>query len=86
MNMKSETLPLIGTVDEARAMEVARVLNGVNGVSKIAISTSENSVSVDFNDDLTSVQELRAALQKAGLGKAKPAHGEEGMCCGSCGS
>ena len=84
--MKSETLPLIGAVDEARAMEIARVLNAVNGVSKIAISTSDSSVSIDFNDDVTSVQELRTTLQKAGFGKAKPAHGEEGMCCGSCGS
>lgn len=84
--MKSETLSLTGAVDEARAMEIARVLNAVKGVNKIAISTANSSVSVDFNDDLTSVQELRATLEKSGLGKAKPAHGEEGMCCGSCGS
>lgn len=85
-DMRSETLPLVGTLDESKALDIAHVLKSVNGVSRIAISTASSSVDVDFDEDLTSVQELRAVLQKAGLGKAKPAHGEEGMCCGSCGS
>lgn len=84
--MKSETLQLSGTLDESAAMNVARVLNAVKGVSKVAIVTASASVNIDFDDDVTSTQELRTALQQAGIGMKKPAHGEAGMCCGSCGS
>ena len=82
--MKSETLQILGALDEAAAMNIARVLNAVNGVSKVNIATAGASVNVDFNDDVTSPQELRAALQQAGFA-LKRAHGEAGMCCGSCG-
>lgn len=84
--MKSETLQLLGTLDESAAMNVARVLNTVKGVSKVAISTANASVNIDFNDDITSTQELRAALQQVGFRVKSGAHGEAGMCCGSCGS
>ncbi|HJV52464.1 MAG TPA: cation transporter [Noviherbaspirillum sp.] len=83
--MKSETLQLPGALDEAAAMNVARVLDAVQGVSKITISTANASVTVDFDEAVTSSQALRAALQQAGIGIKKPAHGEAGMCCGSCG-
>lgn len=82
--MKSETLQLSGTLDEAVAMNLARALNAVSGVSKVAIATASASVTVDYDDEATSPQELRAALQQAGFG-VKRAHGEAGMCCGSCG-
>ena len=84
--MKSETLQLAGTLDEANAMIVARVLKAVNGVSKLAISTTGRSVDIDFNEDVTSTQELRTVLDQAGFGAKKAAHGEDGVCCGSCGS
>lgn len=84
--MKSETLQLSGALDEAAAMNVARVLNDIKGVSKVAIATANGSVDVDFDDDVTSTQELRAMLQRAGFNLKKSAHGEGGMCCGSCGS
>jgi copper chaperone CopZ len=83
--MKSETLQLSGTLDEASAINVARVLNTINGVSKVAIATASSSVDIDFNEDINSTQELRTMLQQAGFGVKKAAHGEGGMCCGSCG-
>lgn len=84
--MKSEILQLAGTLDEATAMNVAQVLNTVNGVNKVAISTAGASVDINFNEDQTSLQELRAVLHQAGFAVKKAAHGEGGMCCGSCGS
>lgn len=84
--MKSETLNLLGTLDEAGAMVIARVLNAVKGVSKVAIVTASASVNIDFDDETTSVQELRAAMQQAGFALKRAGHGEAGMCCGSCGS
>lgn len=83
--MTSETLELNHALDEAAAMVIARVLKSVNGVNKVAISTTNASVAVDFDDDLTSTQEIRSVLKQAGVGLKKPA-GEAGMCCGSCGS
>ncbi|HJV72826.1 MAG TPA: copper chaperone [Noviherbaspirillum sp.] len=83
--MKSEILQLAGTLDEATAMNVAQVLNTVKGVNKVAISTAGASVDINFNEDITSSQELRAVLHQAGFA-VKKAHGEGGMCCGSCGS
>lgn len=82
--MKSEILQLSGALNEASAINVAQALNGVKGVSKVAIATASASVAVDFDDGITSAQELRAILQQAGFG-LKKAHGEQGMCCGSCG-
>ena len=83
--MKSETLSLSGALDEAGAMTVARVLNAVPGVSKVAIATTDAKIAVDFDADVTSLQELRAILTRAGVGLKRAAHGTEGMCCGSCG-
>jgi copper chaperone CopZ len=84
--MKSETLQLAGTLDEGTALNVAHLLNAVKGVSKVVISTASKSVDIDFDDDVTSTQELSTLLQQAGFGLKKAAHGEGGMCCGSCGS
>lgn len=82
--MKSETLQLLGTLDEASAMNAAQALKGISGVSKVSISTANASIDVDFDDEITSTQELRRSLQQAGFALKRPAHAE-GMCCGSCG-
>jgi CCGSCS motif protein len=84
MNMKSESLQLSAILDDASAKGVAAALQSVNGVSKYTISV--DSIAVDFDENVTSTQELRTALQRTGIALKKPAHGEAGMCCGSCGS
>lgn len=84
--MKTENLSLSSALDETRAMDAARVLNSINGVRKVSITTATGMVNISFDDDITSLQEVRTALQKAGFGVKRGAHGEEGMCCGSCGS
>lgn len=84
--MKTENLSLSGVLDEASAMAAAKVLNSINGVSKVAITTATATINVSFDDEITSIQEVRAALQNAGFGAKRRSHGEEGMCCGSCGS
>lgn len=83
--MKSETLQFFGKLDEAAAMHIARALHTVEGVGKVSIVTATSSVQIDFDDDVTSVQELRSALDNAGIRLDKSAHREAGMCCGSCG-
>lgn len=83
--MKAETLQLSSALDESRAQVIASVLNTVGGVNKVAISTATGAVEVAYDENITSMQEIRTVLQKAGLAAKRAEHGEEGMCCGSCG-
>jgi copper chaperone len=83
--MKSETLQLLDAFDQEGARAIASALNSVKGVHKVTTIATAATVEVDFDADATSAQELRMTLQNAGLRVKKPAHGEEGMCCGSCG-
>lgn len=83
--MKSETLQLSRALDESSALAIAQILNALNGVSKVAITTTTSAVDISFDENITSMQELRTALKKSGFGTKSIVHGEEGMCCGSCG-
>jgi len=83
--MKTETLTLASPLDQSAALQAAQLLNSLTGVSKVDIATAAGTVNVIFDGNMTSSQEVRAVLQKAGF-RIKPlAHGEAGMCCGSCG-
>ncbi len=83
--MKSETLQLLGTLNDVSAQKAAGALQAIEGVSKVTFATPNNQINIDFDDNLTSIQVLRTSLQRAGIDVKKSAHGEEGMCCGSCG-
>ncbi len=83
--MKEETLRLSSALDEAGSQVIARVLSTLGGVNKVAITTATGAVDIAYDDNVTSIQEIRAVLEKAGLTAKRPAHGEEGMCCGGCG-
>ena len=83
--MKAETLRLSSALDESGAREIAHVLNTLSGVSKIAITTSTGAIEIAYDENVTSMQEVRTVLEKAGLATKRREHGEEGMCCGSCG-
>jgi Cu+-exporting ATPase len=84
--MESQTLQLLDAFNDEGALDIARTLQSVKGVQKVTLTTAAGIVKVDFDGDVTSTQELRAVLQNTGLRVKKPAHGEEGTCCGSCGS
>lgn len=81
--MKSEILSFLSPLDNEGSANAARALSAVNGVLKVSADAA--TVTIDFDDDVTSIQELRTTLQRAGVRVKKSAHGEEGMCCGSCG-
>ncbi len=83
--MAIETLKLASTLDEATAIQAAQVLNSVKGVRKLNFLTANASLIIDFDDDLTSLQELRTVLTKAGIKPGGQAHGSPGNCCGGCG-
>jgi copper chaperone CopZ len=83
--MKSETLSLSAAVTQANIADIERALGALQGVNRVAVAIAANAVKVDFDDDATSLAELRTVLKKAGFETKKPAY-ETGMCCGSCGS
>lgn len=85
--MRSETLKLAGTTTQDCADKVTRKLQNVNGVNNVAVVLENSEVNVQFDEEITSSQELQNVLTQAGyaLSTKKPAHGENGSCCGSCG-
>lgn len=83
--MKTETLELAGPLQQEQAMNIAQALKAVEGVSRVAISTTSGRVTIDFEDGATSIQELGNIVQQAGQRVRKEGHAERGMCCGSCG-
>ena len=85
--MRSETLKLTGTTNQNSADSVTRVLRGVRGVGEIEIALESSEVKVQFDDQITSSQELQNVLAQAGyaISTEKSVHGENGSCCGGCG-
>lgn len=82
--MKTGTIDMAGPINETSAQQAAAVLQNIPGLAKIAISTTAGSIDVSYDDEQTSVQEMRALLQRAGFTLKPGGHGQGG-CCGSCG-
>ena len=84
--MQTEILTVFGVNGEGCAAKVTNALKTVNGVRDVTVSIAGSNATVQFDENLTSSQELNATLLRAGYGvnSAKPAHGSGG-CCGGCG-
>ena len=86
--MRTETLKLTGTTpNQDCADSVTRALKGVRGVGDIVVGVENSEVKVQFDDEITSSQELQNVLAQAGfaISTEKSVHGENGSCCGGCG-
>ncbi len=82
MNMRFEILQLIEPLTDATTPGVVTALKAISGVNNVA--TAGTRINVDFDEEVTSVQELRTVVQRSGLELKKRVHGEDGACCGSC--
>lgn len=82
--MKTSTIDMASPMDETSAQQAAAVLQKIAGLTRIAISTEAGRIAVSYDGEQTSVQEMRALLQRAGFTLKPGGHGEGG-CCGSCG-
>ena len=84
--MQTEILTVFGVNGEDCAAKVTNALKTVNGVRDVSVSLAARNATVQFDENLTSSQELHATIKRAGYGNdsAKPAH-ENGSCCGGCG-
>lgn len=80
-----------GLKDDLCAITIEDTLKSVSGVDAVRMSydldnaASVAGASVTFDENLTSLGSLRLAVMEAGYEVTKPAHGEDGACCGGCG-
>ena len=85
--MQTEILTLVGVNGDGCAAKVTNALQTINGVREVIVSVAGSTATVQFDENLTSSQELNATLKRAGYGAdspKKPEHGS-GSCCGACG-
>lgn len=81
--MEIATLKLTGMQSEPCANTIAQALSAVPGVERANVNLGGQRASVNFDANLTNVEQLKQAVRDVGFG-IKPAHGEDGVCCGSC--
>ena len=82
--MRTETLKVAGMTCGGCVSSVTKALRAVDGVTAVAVSLQAGEARVEFNENATSPERLRAALQRAGY-KAEertPAHHAKRGCCG----
>lgn len=84
--MTIENLKITGLASDRIATAVKNVLTAIEGVQTLKITPADESAMVAFDDQLTSQQELLAALSKVGLGSVSANQKElaQGSCCGGC--
>ncbi len=82
--MQTEILKVTGMA-EGGADKASSALRLVNGVTSVAISLAEHTATVQFDEQLSSIQELQASLVNAGFSVDPHADKKAGGCCGGCG-
>lgn len=84
--MQREVLNVTGMTCGGCAGKVTRAIQAVNGVKEVSVSAREGKASVQFDERLTSPDQLKAAVQNAGYGvesSSTPTRsGGRGGCCG----
>ena len=85
--MQTEILKVRGITGEGCADKVSSALMAIKGVGDVTVSLAGRNATVQFDEQITSMQELQASLVRAGYGIESVTHGEEkaGGCCGGCG-
>lgn len=83
--MQVGMLKLAGLKDPGCAVRLTDALKAVKGVDQADVSFEKAKASITFDEERVSLQRLKVAVEDAGYAIAKPAHGEEGTCCGGCG-
>lgn len=78
------SLQLNASLDLPGIEKILNVLRHVPGVRAVEASPGSADVHVQYDDDLTSSQEIRTTLARSGF-PLKPAAHAGGGCCGSCG-
>lgn len=83
--MQTETMKLNGITGEACAEKIDRALLAIKGVSDVTISLAGSRATVQFDENMTSLQELQTVLIRAGYDIEAVEKKSAGGCCGGCG-
>ena len=83
--MQSELLKVSGMTCGGRTGNVSRVLQAIVGVCDVKVSLSAGEATVQYDERLTSPDQLKSAVKHAGYGVdvygAAPSRQSKGGCC-----
>ena len=83
--MQTELLKVSGMTCGGCTSKVTHALEAISGVSNVKVSLADGEASVQFDEGLTSPEQLKSAVQRAGytVNAAKPTLGQQGKggCC-----
>ncbi|HJW55524.1 MAG TPA: heavy-metal-associated domain-containing protein [Burkholderiaceae bacterium] len=82
--MQTEVLKVRGMSGEGCVDKIGTALKTIKGVSDVDVSLAGGRATVQFDEQLTSKQELQATLARTGYSIEPEGHGN-GSCCGGCG-
>jgi len=84
--MQSELLKVTGMTCGGCISNVTKALKAINGVGEVKVSLSAGEAAVQYDERLTSPEQLKSAVKVAGygVGVSNAAHSNQpkGGCCG----
>ncbi len=84
--MQTELLKVTGMTCGGCTTKVTHVLKALSGVSDVKVSLSAGEATVQYDERLTSPEQLKSAVTGAGYGvdvtNAAHSHHSKGGCCG----
>ena len=84
--MQTELLKVTGMTCGGCTSKVTNALKAISGVSNVNVSLTAGEASVQYDERLTSSEQLKSAVQRAGytVNATKPALVQQGKggCCG----
>jgi len=82
--MELGTIKVANMQGETCVTTINNALSKLAGVVSAKASLANQNVAVSFDETVTSLDKLKEAVVASGFNLA--VHGEEGNCCGGCGS
>jgi copper chaperone len=79
--MQTERLMVTGMTCGGCISKVSRALTAVSGVDHVKVSLAAGNATVSFNEQLTSVDQLKSAVKNAGYAVDGTVQSKAG-CCG----
>lgn len=84
--MQTELLKIAGMSCGGCTSKVTDALKAVSGVGEVNVSLSDGEATVEYDEQLTSPEQLKAAVKGAGYvvddtDAAQKPHGKGGCCC-----
>lgn len=83
--LQTEIMKIGGLQGPACAAKIDTILSAVQGVKTVSTALDTHKATITFDPEQVSKQRLAVAIADAGYEYLKPAHGEDGECCGGCG-